>query len=77
MRADLSVIRQMQASGWMDVKAIREAVQDSASPNYNEYMAQIAANTYDMARSNDEILSRLRSVITTSPSGGSAVRTAK
>lgn len=77
MRADLSVVRQMQASGWMDVKAIREAVQGSASPNYNEYMAQIAANTYDMARSNDEILSRLRSVITASPSGGSAIRTAR
>ena len=77
MRADLSVIRNMQASGWQDVKAIREAVQGQYIPTYNEYMAQIAANTYDTAQSNMEILSRLKSVITVSPTGGSAVRMAK
>lgn len=77
MRADLSVMRQMQTSGWQDVKLIRESMQAQGTPNYNEYMAQVAANTYDMARSNEEILARLKSVITASPSGGSAVRTAK
>lgn len=77
MRADLSVVRAMQTVGWQDVKAIREAVQGQYTPNYNEYMAQIAANTYDMAQSNMEILSRIKSVITPSPSGGSAVRTSR
>lgn len=77
MRADLSVVRQMQTSGWQDVKLIRESIQAQSAPNYNEYMAQVAANTYDTARSNEEILARLKSVITASPSGGSAVRTAK
>ena len=77
MRADLSVVRSMQASGWQDVRVIRETMEGQYAPNYNEYMAQIAANTYDTARSNDEILARLKSVIMASPSGGSAVRTAK
>lgn len=77
MRADLSVIRGMQTSGWQDVRLIREAIQNQYAPNYNEYMAQIAANTYDTAQSNNEILSRLRSIITVSTNGGSAVRTTK
>ena len=77
MRADLSVVRSLQMTGWQDVKAIKEAIQSQYAPNYNEYMAQIAANTYDTAQSNAEILSKIKSIITSSPTGGSAVRTTK
>lgn len=77
MRADLSVIRNLQTAGWQDVKAIREAMASQYAPNYNEYMAQISANTFDVAQSNAEILARIKSVITASPSGGSAVRMAR
>ena len=80
MRADLSVVRGLQAIGWQDVKSIREAGQGGASPNYNEYMAQIAADTHDMALRQQVMLekvSKLASVVATSGNGGSAIRTMK
>ena len=75
MRADVSVIRSLQENGWMDVKAIRDGIQGGfAAPNYNEYMAQIAANTENSLRTQEAILSKLKDIITSSPKGGSAVR---
>lgn len=72
MRADLSVLRILQTSGWQDVRLVRESV-----PSLVEYSAQIAANTYDNAQNTALILSKLQSVITPSTNGGSAVRTTK
>ena len=75
MRADVSVIRSLQEVGWGDVKAIREGIQGGfATPNYNEYMAQIAANTENSVRAQEAILAKLKDIITSSPRGGSAVR---
>ena len=74
MRADLSYIRLMQEGGWQDVKAIREAMSLGQAPNYNEYMAQIAANTFDTAQATNDILLELRSVIGSGAAPGSGVR---
>jgi len=74
MRADLSYIRLMQEGGWQDVKAIREAVSLGQVPNYNEYMAQIAANTFDTAQATNNILLELRSVIGSGAAPGAGVR---
>ncbi len=72
MRADLSVMRTLAASGWGDVREMREFV-----PSCAEYLAQIAGNTFDTAQASNEILSRLRSMITISTNGGSALRTTR
>lgn len=72
MRADLSVMRVMQTSGWQDVRLVRESV-----PSLVDYAAQVAANTYDNAQNTAAILSKLQSIITPSTNGGSAVRTTK
>lgn len=72
MRADLSVIRGFQASGWQDVRFVRDSV-----PTFLDYAAQVAANTYDNAQATQTILSRLQSIITPSTTGGNAVRTTK
>ncbi len=77
MRADLSVVRGLQQQGWLNVKSILETLQAQQSPNFNEYMAQIAGDTHDMRVNLQDLLSRFRSVITSSPSGGSAIRSAK
>lgn len=77
MRADLSVIRGFQQQGWLNVKSILEAVQSQYSPNLNEYMAQIAGDTHAMSIDLQDLLSRFRGVITSSPSGGSAIRAVK
>ena len=44
-------------------------------PSLAEYQAQIAANTYDIATSNREILSELRGLITYDGGNGAAVKT--
>lgn len=72
MRADLSVIRGLQTTGWQDIRFVRDSV-----PTFLDYAAQVAANTYDNAQATQAILSRLQSVITPSTTGGSAVRTTK
>lgn len=72
MRADLSVIRGFQASGWQDIRLVRESM-----PTFLDYAAQVAANTYDNAQATQAILSRLQSIITPSTTGGNAVRTTK
>lgn len=73
MRADLSVMRGLQQTGWIDVKGIHDMIQSQMLPNYNEYMAQVAANTYDTAQSNQLIYAELhefvRDVVTSGPEG--------
>lgn len=72
IRADVSVMRGLQQSGWQDVKAILGFVQ---SPTLSDYLAQTAANTYDLAQSNARILFELQSVIGAGSNGGIVVRT--
>lgn len=72
MRADLSVIRMMDSTGWQDVRLVRESM-----PSLVDYAAQVAANTFDNAQNTSAILSKLQSIITPSTNGGSAVRTTK
>ena len=72
MRADLSVLRQLQNAGWADVRLVRESI-----PTYTEYFARIEANTYDQAQATHAILAKLQGIIAPSSNGGSAVRTTK
>lgn len=72
MRADLSVLRQLQTAGWADVRLVRETI-----PTLADHVARIEANTYDNAVAAQGILSKLSSIITPSTNGGSAVRTTK
>ena len=72
MRADLSVIRGFQTSGWQDVSSIRVSI-----PTLLDHTAKIEANTFDQAQNSSEILRRLSSIITPSTTGGSAVRTTR
>lgn len=71
IRADVSYMRVMQEKGWSDVAAIAGAV---ASPTLNDYVAQIAASNYDIAQSNQRILSELQSVIGAPGTSGMVVR---
>lgn len=77
MRADLSVVRGLQQQGWQNVREILELIQAQRGPNLNEYVAQIAGDTHDLNLNVQEMLSRLRSVITAAPTGGSAIRATK
>lgn len=72
MRADLSVLRQLQTAGWADIRLVRETM-----PTLADHVARIEANTYDNAVAAQGILSKLSSIITPSTNGGSAVRTTK
>lgn len=72
MRADLSVLRQLQTAGWADIRFVREMM-----PTLADHAARIEANTYDNAVAANAILGKLQSIITTSTNGGSAVRTTK
>lgn len=71
MRADVSSIRLMQETGWKNVEAIANSV---ASPTLNDYLAQCAANTFDLAQSNQSILSEIQSVIGAPGTSGMVVR---
>jgi hypothetical protein len=71
IRADVSYSRTLWAR--MDANLQRIAETFSSSPTLMEYQAQIAANTYNTAMATQEILSELRSVITTD-SGDTAIR---
>ena len=72
MRADVSVLRQLQTAGWADIRLVRETM-----PTLADHVARIEANTYDNAVAAQGILSKLSSIITPSTNGGSAVRTTK
>ena len=69
MRADLSFMRTLQEKGWGTVDIIGQAI-----PTLSDYLAQIAATNFDIAQSNQGILSELRSVIGAEGSSGSIVR---
>ena len=75
IRADVAYLRAMNAAGWNDVGAIKEAV-----PTLAEYLAQIEANTQniaysnlEIARSNEALLNEIQGVISTS-SGTRAIK---
>lgn len=69
MRADLSSIRMMQETGWQNISSIGAAI-----PTLNEYMAQVAANTFNSAQNTQRILSELQSVIGPAGTSGMVVR---
>ena len=71
IRADVSYVRLMQETGWKNVEAIANNV---ASPTLNDYLAQIAATNFDIAQSNQSILSEIQSVIGAPGTSGMVVR---
>lgn len=66
VRADVSVMRGIQEKNLPEIAG--------AIPTLNDYLAQCAANTYDLAQSNQSILSELRSVIGSPDTSGMIVR---
>lgn len=71
IRADVSLIRTMNAAGWLDVSAISQAM-----PTLNDYLAQIAAhnanieaNTRENAEATREMLKELRGLIVNEGNG--------
>lgn len=71
MRADLSYMRVLQETGWRDVARIAEMV---TSPTLNDYLAQVAANTFDTSQKTQQILNELQSVIGAPGTTGAVVR---
>ena len=69
MRADLSFMRTLQEQGWSDV-----AILGAFIPTLNDYLQQIAANTFDAAQHTASILSELQAVIGAEGSTGMIVR---
>ena len=69
IRADVSYMRTMQEKGWGDV-----ALLGASMPTLNDYLNQVAANTYDTAQNTQHILSELQSVIGAPGTSGSVVR---
>ena len=69
IRADVSYIRVMQERGWEHINAFGIAL-----PTLNDYIAQIAATNFDLAQSNQRILSELQSVIGAPGTSGMVVR---
>ena len=69
IRADVSFIRLMQEKGWESINALGSSV-----PTLNEHLAQIAATNFDIAQSNQSILSELQSVIGAPGTSGMVVR---
>ena len=71
IRADVAYSKTLWVR--MDANLQRIADMFTSSPTLMEYQAQIAANTYNTAIATQEILSQLRSVVTTD-SGDTAIR---
>lgn len=69
IRADVSYIRMMQERGWEHINAFGASL-----PTLNDHIAQIAATNFDIAQSNQSILSELRSVIGPVGTSGMVVR---
>ena len=69
MRADLSFMRTLQEQGWSNVAIIGAFI-----PTLNDYLQQIAANTFDAAQHTASILSELQAVIGAEGSTGMIVR---
>jgi len=66
IRADVSVMRGLQESGWESVS--------TAIPTMNDYLNRVAANTFDTAQNTQRILSELQSVIGAPGTSGMVVR---
>lgn len=71
IRADVSYMRVMQETGWKDVASIASVV---ATPTLNDYLAQIAANSYNNDFHTQQILMELQSVIGAPGTTGAVVR---
>ena len=69
IRADVSYIRVMQERGWEHINAFGASL-----PTLNDHIAQIAATNFDLAQSNQSILSELQSVIGAPGTSGMVVR---
>lgn len=69
IRADVSYIRVMQERGWGDIAALGQTL-----PTLNDHIARISATNYDIAQSNQRILSELQSVIGAPGTSGMVVR---
>lgn len=69
IRADVSFIRVLQERGWEHINAFGASL-----PTLNDHIAQIAATNFDIAQSNQSILSELRSVIGPVGTSGMVVR---
>lgn len=69
IRADVSYIRVMQERGWEYITAFGQSL-----PTLNDHIAQISATNYDIAQSNQRILSELQSVIGAPGTSGMVVR---
>jgi len=66
IRADVSVTRGLQEKGWSALS--------TSIPTLNDYLNQIAGNTFDTAQSTRAILSELQSVIGSPGTSGMVVR---
>ena len=71
IRADVSVMRGLQEQGFEGISLIGQAL-----PTLNDYLNQVAANTYDTAEASRAILSELQSVIGAPGTSGMVVRVA-
>lgn len=69
IRDDVSAIRKIQEAGQDGAEVL-----GASTPTLNEYLAQIAATNFDIAQSNQSILSELRSVIGAPGTTGMVVR---
>lgn len=69
IRADVSFMRSLQEGGWAAVTEFGRSL-----PTLNDHIAQIAATNFDIARSNQSILSELQSVIGAPGTSGMVVR---
>lgn len=69
IRADVSYIRLMQETGWENIGALAGGL-----PTLNDYLAQIAANTFDTAQQAGRILTELQAVIGPPGTSGMVVR---
>lgn len=69
IRDDVSSIRKIQETGWENVNLLGASI-----PTLNEHLAQIAATNFDIAQSNQSILSELQSVIGAPGTSGMVVR---
>lgn len=70
IRADVSMIRAMEAVGWKDVNGILSSV--GVLPTLNDYVAQVAATTANIAENTRALVDRIDR-ITTSASGRAAL----
>lgn len=67
VRADVSGLRMLAETGWRDVKSILAACgMMNSLPTLNDHLAQVAASSADIARTNQQMLAEIQSVMTSS-----------